>query len=178
MTDEECQKNVKEVSTVVKYQEIVCYLHMIMKNNLFRYLLPLLILLTFGCGDKTNHPSEEHIKVVLREVGNQLLLANKDSTSLVLPIIALDASQYRLLFQKPLSFEPNDLVEIFRTHFQNYQLSEDYRVEVVQCKDKEVAYSYEMSANEENTIIPCSNRTLPDQCYTIDVQLHYGLARK
>lgn len=129
------------------------------------------MLVLSGCSNKTKDFSEDHIKVVLREVGNQLLLVNRDSTSLVLPVLVLDESRYRLSFQKQLSFEPNDLVSIFRENFQRSKLSKDYSVEVVQCKDEEVAYSYEVSANEENTIIPCSNRILPKQCYTIEVRL-------
>lgn len=46
-----------------------------------------------------------------------------------------------------------------------------YRVEVLHCDDGEVAYSYEMSEADENTIVPCSGRLLPNNCYNI--QLHF-----
>jgi hypothetical protein len=59
-----------------------------------------------------NNLFSERVKVSLRDVGNQLLLSNQDSTSLVLPIIALDDNKYQLSFQKPLSFKPGRLVSI------------------------------------------------------------------
>ncbi|RNC88338.1 MAG: winged helix family transcriptional regulator [Winogradskyella sp.] len=142
-----------------------------MIRNLFKYVMPLLFLFVLSCADEKEDSSTEHIKVVLREVGNQLLLVNKDSTSLILPVVAIEKSKFRLSFQKPLTFEPDDLVEIFRENFQKTTLTKDYRVEVIQCVDNEVAYSYEVSLNEENTIIPCISRVLPKACYNIEVRL-------
>lgn len=159
------------MSTVVKCQEIICYLHQIMNKLLFSYLTPILFFFVLSCRSNKENPSEEHIKVVLREVGNQMLLINNDSTSLVLPIISKGESTFKLSFQSHLSFEPNDLVTVIRDNFKKTRLSEDYIVEVFQCKDSEVAYSYEVRSDEENTIIPCSSRILPNDCYTIEVKL-------
>ena len=123
-----------------------------------------------------NDAFSERVKITLREAGNQLLLKNQDSTSLILPIIAKENSKYELSFQKHLSFEPNQLVTAIEQSFQKSKLPEHYRVEVFQCTDREVAYSYEISAEEENTIIPCAGRFLPEQCYTIEVMFTKRLA--
>lgn len=111
----------------------------------------------------------ERVKISLRNVGHQLLLSNQDSTSLVLPVVELDKSKYRLSFQQQVSFEPSRLVSITKMSFQKSALPEYYRVEVIQCTDQEVAYSYEMSETEESTIIPCASRSLPAKCYIIEV---------
>jgi hypothetical protein len=118
---------------------------------------------------QNNDLFSERVKVSLRDVGNQLLLSNQDSTSLVLPIIALEENKYQLSFQKPLSFEPSQLVSIIDASFQKASLPNNYMVETVQCEVEEVAYSFQILNNVENNIIPCKGRYLPESCYTIEV---------
>ncbi len=124
----------------------------------------------FSDFDVNEDTFSEKVKISLREVGNQLLLANEDSTSLVLPIVELGKGKYELSFQEHLPMEPSHLVSILKDNFQKSELPDDYRVEVVQCKDEEVAYSYEMSSNQESVIIPCAGRFIPESCYEIDVK--------
>ncbi|MFY0630907.1 MAG: winged helix-turn-helix transcriptional regulator [Flavobacteriaceae bacterium] len=143
------------------------------RKKIFIYVVAVILVLLFGLFsdlDTTNEEFSEKIKISLREVGNQLLLSNQDSTSLVLPVVALENSKYELSFQNTLSFEPSRLVTIVKQNLQKGSLPEYYRVEVIQCTDKEVAYSYQMSADEESTIIPCSGRFLPDNCYIIELR--------
>lgn len=111
----------------------------------------------------------EITKIALREVGNQLLLATQDSTSLILPVIELAESKFELSFEKELSFEPNTLVVAVKTSFEKSGLPERYIVEVIQDDDDEVAYSYQMTESEQTTIIPCAGRMLPVKRYTIQV---------
>ncbi len=116
-----------------------------------------------------NNDFSEKVKIALRDAGNQLLLANQDSTSLVLPVIALEQSKYELSFQNKLSLEPDSLVSIIKKSLKKLDLPEHYRVEVIQCLDEEVAYSYEMLYAEEKSIIPCKGRVLPESCYEVEV---------
>ena len=111
----------------------------------------------------------ERAKITLRQVGNQLLLSQKDSTSLVLPIKEIQENTFQISFQKDLGFEPNQLVAILKTNLEKGSISLNYIVEVKQCLDNEVAYSYQINADEEKTIIPCAGRNLPSKCYTIEV---------
>lgn len=139
------------------------------------YLLGVLTVLvflswSFSDSDEDQEDFPEKVKIALREVGNQLLLNQNDSTSLVLPVIQATPSKFILAFEPPLSFEPSSLVAIVDTSFKTANLPVDYRVEVVQCMDKEVAYSYEKNAAEEKTIVPCGGRVLPENCYTIEVR--------
>ncbi|TYA59002.1 winged helix-turn-helix domain-containing protein [Formosa maritima] len=119
--------------------------------------------------DKDKTTLSERVKVALRSVGNQLLLTNQDSTSLILPIIALENNKYQLSFQKPLTFEPGQLVSIIESSFIKAALPSNYIVETVQCEAKKVAYSYQILNTVENNIVPCKGRTLPESCYTIEV---------
>jgi hypothetical protein len=124
----------------------------------------------FSCQTNEKTDFTERTKIALRDVGNKLLLSTKDSISLILPVIELETNQYQLSFNKSLYFEPGSLVIIIDQSLKAAQLPEHYRVEVVQCSDAEVAYSYQMAAEEESTIIPCSGRYLPDACYIIQVK--------
>ena len=120
--------------------------------------------------EDTNEHFSEKVKLSLRDVGNQLLLANKDATSLVLPVVALENLKYVLSFQNQLSFEPGSLVSLVKNSFHKSSLPTYYRVEVIQCINQEVAYSYEIKNETENDITPCKGRFLPENCYTIEVR--------
>ncbi|WP_335731059.1 winged helix-turn-helix domain-containing protein [Psychroserpens sp.] len=122
-----------------------------------------------SCSSKSETDDSGKIKVALREAGNQLLLRQQDSTSIILPIVETESFAYQLAFQNALSFEPNELVTVIDSSFNVAALSENYRVEVIQCSDDEVAYSYEMNKVMERTIIPCAGRFLPEGCYTVKV---------
>ena len=135
-------------------------------------VLTVLVFFTWSFSDSNEGEDEfsEKVKISLRDVGNQLLLSQEDSTSLVLPVIQVEPSKFVLAFEPPLSFEPSSLVAMVDKSFKTANLPSNYRVEVVQCADKEVAYSYEKSANKEKTIVPCGGRVLPENCYTIEVR--------
>jgi hypothetical protein len=142
-------------------------------RRIFTYgLLAIFVFLIWMFLVSTIEESEfsEKVKLSLRDVGNELLLSNQDSTSLILPIIALDNSKYQLSFQRPLSFDPSSLVSSVERGFQKTNVPLNYLVEVIQCSDHEVAYSYEIRNTEEKSIIPCAGRVLPESCYTIEVR--------
>ena len=132
------------------------------------------IILLFGlisCADEQEQDDfSEHVKVTLRIVGSQLLNANKDSTSLVLPIIALENSKYSLSFQKSLAINPDDLVKTINKSFENGNLPKHFRVEVKSVKNGEVAYSYEVREAKNSDIIPCRGRLLDLDNYMITIQ--------
>jgi len=114
--------------------------------------------------------SKERVKIVLREVGNQLLLAQEDSTSLILPIRAINNTKYEIPFESSIAIQPDTLVSLVDTVFSKSSFPNDYRVEVVQCVDNEVAYSYVITSREETTIVPCNGRSLPRACYAIQIE--------
>jgi len=132
----------------------------------------ILVLLSLIFSESKEEPIDfsEKVKISLRAVGNDLLLAHNDSTSLVLPVVEIAPNTYRLSFQNDLGFEPGQLIAAVTASFKKSSLPEFYRVEVIQCSDKEVAHSYQMSATKETTIIPCGQRKLPESCYIIEVK--------
>lgn len=120
--------------------------------------------------DKKEGAFTELVKIAFRDAGNKLLLVNHDSTSLVLPVQKLEALKYQLSFEKALAINPDNLVAIIEESFQKASLPTDYQIEVKQCEDLEVAYSFLKYANKEKSIVPCSGRFLPQRCYTIELR--------
>lgn len=111
----------------------------------------------------------EKVKVALRSVGNQLLLKNNDTTSLVLPIERISDKTYEISFQNKIAINPEELVEIIDTELKKTELPQNYITELIDCTTKEVSYSYEVLGPIEEDSISCIGRNLPENCYTIKV---------
>ncbi|CAL2057160.1 Transcriptional regulator [Tenacibaculum sp. 190524A05c] len=157
-----CKTSVKGCKKSIKSELFVIPMNKLLFGVLFCTLLLL------SCEQKKSDFSEK-VKVSLRNVGHQLLLSQKDSTSLVLPVQQLQEDQYKMSFQNNLQIEPSELVTIINSNFKKADLPAKYRVEVKNCASEEIAYSFEMILNEEKSIIPCSGRNLPNSCYVITV---------
>lgn len=125
-----------------------------------------------GCNAVTEEPdvTEQRIKISIREAGNSMLLSQGDSTSIVLPIEKVATNKYVLRFKNNHSFDPNTIVTAVKESFANDHMPLQYIVQVIQCTDNKVAYSYEIHQQEEKTIIPCSGRVLPTACYLFEFQ--------
>ncbi len=139
-----------------------------MKRTIYSIFFILLLSCSMSCVDENSF--SEITKIALRDVGNSLLLSQNDSTSLVLPITNIDTNKFELTFQEELMVVPDSLVDVVKNSFAKANLPDNYRIEVLQCSDNEVAYSYEMKNEEQNSIIPCMGRALPVGCYIIQVQ--------
>jgi len=159
-----CKINVNRFYVTLIYHLFV----ELMKRYTYIILVVLGILNLTSCAKDNSRT--EITKIALRAIGDELLLSNQDSTSLVLPVTKLDTKTYEISFQQELSIKPDSLVAFVKNSLDKAGLAEHYRVEVIQCDDKEVAYSYEMRNNKEESIIPCAGRALPLTCYTIQIR--------
>jgi len=131
-------------------------------------LILISVAICLSCNSQYHANKLASAKVAIRAVGHQLLLINQDSTSIIKPVLIKKPSVYNLSFNASLSFKPDQLVSIVDSIFNVASLQEKYRVEVLQCIDHEVAYSFEIHQKKERTIIPCTGRLLPNACYTIN----------
>ncbi|MFK7782633.1 winged helix-turn-helix domain-containing protein [Psychroserpens sp.] len=139
-----------------------------MRRHLY-IILFLSVLVFFNCSQ--DNSSTEITKIALRDVGHKLLMSYRDSTSLILPVKKITKEKFELSFQSQLGFNPDSLVVFVKHSIDKTNLPKDYRVEVIQCEDNEVAYSYEVKNDKDESIIPCGGRELPLNCYTI--QIHF-----
>lgn len=144
-------------------------------KNVIKYLFSFLSLFglfstMISCSNEPKEDISGIVKVALRDVGHHLLLSNQDSISVVKPVTNSKDLQYKLSFEEQLVINPDSLVALVKNSFQKANLPQQYLVEVVQCKDNEVAYSYQMNQNLQKGIIPCSGRQLQKACYLINVR--------
>lgn len=123
-----------------------------------------------SCTTNEKEITSDEVKVAVRAVGHELLLVQNDSTSLVLPIEDIDTKSYKLKFQNRLSIEPNFLIDVVRRNFKKAELPSNYIIEVIECNDEQVVYSYLMKHSKDSEIIPCGGRVLPKSCYMILVK--------
>lgn len=140
----------------------------------------ILLMARFTVKEKTQY-SGEKIIVALRNVAHQTLLAAGDSTSTIPPIQKSGENEFQISFNTPITILPDSLVKSFVSSLDKYSDRENYLVEVKECLSNEIVYAYEMIGNLEESIIPCIGRSLPQNCYEINVLfqekgLFYGKA--
>lgn len=165
-----CKRN---VNYYLKQLKSRIFVNRMSKNSNLIYnkvVLGILVITTLFTSCVVNDNFSERVKVSLRNVGHELLLSNTDATSLVLPVQQLNESTFKLSFQNTLQIEPDGLVAIVNRSFKVSNFPMNYILEVKNCADKEVVYSYEMRKKEEKAIIPCKGRVLPQGCYFIEVK--------
>jgi hypothetical protein len=109
-------------------------------------------------------------EILLRRIGDELLLQSGDRTSRVLPVEKISENEYRIRFEHELTFQPDSLVNTTRRLLAKDPLAGDYVVGVLKCDNSSVAYGFAVSGNKKNDIVPCRGRKQPTACYMINVK--------
>jgi len=120
--------------------------------------------------NKKNEIPEKHVEVVLRDIGHQLLLSAKDSSSRVLPVKKLNENTYQVSFQNDFGFISDTLINIVQRTFQKNALAKDYIVNLRNCAQKETVLAFEINS-KTGDLTPCRGRTLELACYVIEIDL-------
>ncbi|MGB3005499.1 MAG: winged helix-turn-helix domain-containing protein, partial [Chitinophagaceae bacterium] len=120
--------------------------------------------------NKKNEIPENHLEVVLRDIGHQLLLSAKDAESRVLPVKKLNSTTYQISFQNNFSFISDTLINIVEREFQKNPLAKDYIVSLRNCEQKETVFAFEING-KTGDLTPCRGRTLEVGCYVIEIDL-------
>src|SRR4029453_19083684 len=120
--------------------------------------------------NKKNEIPEKHVDVVLRDLGHQLLLSAKDSSSRVLPVKKLNEHTYQISFQNYFGFISDSLINLVQRTFQKNALANDYIVNLRNCKQNETVFAFEIN-NQTGDVTPCRGRTLEVGCYVIEIAL-------
>ena len=118
--------------------------------------------------NKENDIPENHLEVVLRNLGNQLLLTAKDSTSRVLPVKKLNENTYQVSFQNDFSFISDTLINLIQRTFKKNALSTDYIVSLKNCEKKETVFAFEINSQTDD-LTGCRGRKLEVGCYVIEI---------
>lgn len=120
--------------------------------------------------NKNDEIPEKHLEVVLRDIGHQLLLSAKDSSSRVLPVKKVNENTYQLSFQNEFSFVSDSLINLVQHEFQKTALSTNYIVNLKDCEKKETVYAFEING-QTGDLTPCRGRRLAVSCYVIEIEL-------
>jgi hypothetical protein len=131
-----------------------------------------LVILVFAAAfiSKKEEIPEKHLEVVLRDLGHQLLLSAKDSTSRVLPVKKLNENRYQISFQNDFAFISDTLINIVQRTFQKNAPATDYIVNLRNCKLNETVFAFEIN-NKKGNLTPCRGRKLETACYVIEIEL-------
>ncbi len=124
------------------------------------------VLFSHSDGFSQGTQDEKKISVSLRMIGHQLLLKSGDSSSLVLPV-EKNRNQYRVRFESPFEFNPDELVNTANTVLKEAHIAAGYFMEVERCGTGEIVYSYRVGDVEQVDIIPCESRPYPESCYSL-----------
>lgn len=119
--------------------------------------------------NKDKEIPEKHLEVVLRDLGHQLLLAAKDSSSRVLPVKKVSEHTYQISFQNDLGLVSDTLINLVQRTFQKNDLAENYIVDLRNCKQNETVFAFEMNS-QTGDLTPCRGRTLAVGCYVIEIE--------
>src|SRR5215203_2607883 len=111
----------------------------------------------------------KHVEVVLRDIGHQLLLSAKDSSSRVLPVKKLNETTYQISFQNDFGFISDTLINLVQRTFQKNALANDYIVNLRKCKQNETVFAFEIN-RQASDLTPCRGRTLEVGCYVIEIE--------
>lgn len=107
-------------------------------------------------------------KLVIRQIGHQLLLQSGDSSSRVLPVEERPNREYLIRFGAPFTFLPDTLLATVRRVIAANNLPSSYRVQVIYCTPSaEVVYGFQVYQDSARNIIPCLGRIQDKACYNI-----------
>jgi hypothetical protein len=122
---------------------------------------------------ETEHP-DKHLEIVLRNIGHQVLLHSKDSTSRVLPVKTVDENTFRISFEKSFGFTPDTLMNLVHQQLAKTDRRGDYTVSVNECYQNHTIFAYEVN-RASGDLKPCRGREQKKACYVIEISF---LAKK
>lgn len=131
-----------------------------------KYIIHLLLLLILVQAKAETDKQEQHLKVIVRMIGDEFLLQIGDSTSRVLPIQKKDG-RYLIQFEKKLSFEPDFLSDAALKVVEETKTIKRFIIETENCATHEVVHSFEVKIPTNNSLLPCRERALPEDCYNV-----------
>ncbi|MES2426625.1 MAG: winged helix-turn-helix domain-containing protein [Bacteroidota bacterium] len=109
-------------------------------------------------------------EVLLRRIGDELLLQSGDRTSRVLPVKKIAENEYQISFENELTFKPDSLVNTTRRLLSQDPIARDYVVNVLNAGNSGVAYGYAISKNKKDDIVACRGRSQPKAHYLINIK--------
>lgn len=116
---------------------------------------------------ETAYP-DKHLEIVLRNIGHQVLLHSRDSTSRVLPVKKVNANTYRISFENSFGFTPDTLMDLVHQQLAKTDRLGNYTVSVNECAQNQTIFAYEVNS-ASGDLKPCRGRKQKTGCYVIEI---------
>jgi hypothetical protein len=131
----------------------------------------LMLAVFFVASSFTEHPGRDlrakQVNLIIRQIGDRLLLQGGDSTSRVLPVTEIKEGTFLLRFENEFVFNHDSLLLLSRGLLSKTQFASGYTVTVNDCRKGEIVYGFQVN-NTSPDILACSGRSQPPGCYTIE----------
>jgi hypothetical protein len=111
---------------------------------------------------------DKHLEIVLRNIGHQILLQSKDSTSRVLPVKAVNDNTFQISFENSFTFTPDTLMKLVHQQLAKTDRPGDYSVSVNDCYHNQTVFAYEVNT-ARGDLKPCRGRVQKKGCYVIEI---------
>src|ERR1700754_3002088 len=96
--------------------------------SIFVLLSVSMIVIAVAFVKKETERPDKHLEIVLRNIGHQVLLHSKDSTSRVLPIETVSQNTFRISFENSFEFTPDTLMNLVHQQLAKTDRPGDYTV--------------------------------------------------
>jgi hypothetical protein len=110
-------------------------------------------------------------KLVIRQIGHELLLQAGDSSTRILPVEERANKEYLIRFAAPFTFVPATLVATVRRVIAANGLPSSYLVEVIHCAPSaEVILGFRIYKDSARDVVPCLGRRQEKAFYNIRIR--------
>ena len=109
----------------------------------------------------------KQVNLIIRQIGDRLLLQAGDSTSRVLPVTEIKEGTFLLKFENAFVFNHDSLLMLTQALLPKAQFPSGYSVTVHDCKNADIVYGFQVN-NTAPDILACSGRRQPSGCYMIE----------
>jgi len=136
--------------------------------SFFAVLSVSVVIVAMAFVKKSNEHPDKHLEIVLRNIGHEVLLHSKDSTSRVLPVKTVDDNTYRISFENSFVFTPDTLMSIVHQQLAKTDRQGDYTVSVNECDQNRTIFAYEVNT-AGGDLKACRGRKQIKGCYVIEI---------
>jgi hypothetical protein len=109
----------------------------------------------------------KQVNLIIRQIGDRILLQAGDSTSRVLPVTEIKEGIFLLRFENAFVFNHDSLMVLSQGLLPKTQFPSGYTVTVNDCMKGDIVYGFQVN-NTSPDILACSGRSQLIGCYTIE----------
>jgi len=142
--------------------------------SIFVLLSVSMIVIAVAFVKKETERPDKHLEIVLRNIGHQVLLHSKDSTSRVLPVKTINENTFLISFENSFEFMPDTLMNLVHQQLAKTDRPGNYTVSVNDCFQNRTIFAYEVRTTGGD-LKPCRGREQKKGRYVIEISF---LAKK